>query len=62
MDLFFYHAGFRPRYEVALDQRWVRVILSEGTAQSYYAVASSLVVGLNAEEIVDIFLLDVLFL
>lgn len=51
-----------PRYEIASDEQWVRVVLSGETADFYYTVATKLLVGLKAGSLTDIFLLDVLFL
>lgn len=57
-----YSLNVIPKYEIALSQQWIRIILDRENADSYYEVASNLVVGLKMETITDIYLLDVAFL
>mgnify|MGYP001771094166 CR=1 FL=1 len=53
--------GLTPMYEVASNREWVRVILNNEISDSYYEVASGLIVGLKSQAITEIFLLDVAF-
>jgi hypothetical protein len=50
-----------PRYEIASDEQWVRIVLNEESAESYYEVASALVIGLKGGAITDIYLFNVVF-
>lgn len=57
-----YAFGFRPKYEIAANQDWVRVVLGGGHSELYYEVASNLVLGLKNEMITDMYLLNIKFL
>jgi hypothetical protein len=54
--------GFRPKYEIASNQQWVRVVLSGGNPEHYYEIASNLIVGLRNKIITDMYLLNIVFL
>jgi hypothetical protein len=51
-----------PKYEIAPNQSWVRVVLREVDSDEHYEVASTLVIGLKGKTITDIYLLNVAFL
>lgn len=50
-----------PKYEVASDRRWVRIVLADQGAHSYCEVARNLVVGLKEGRITCIYLFYVKF-
>jgi hypothetical protein len=50
-----------PKYEVASDDRWVRIVLADESADSYFEVACNFVVGLKEGRITCIYLFDVTF-
>lgn len=51
-----------PRYEIAENQEWIRVVLDEVKSPFHYEVANNLVVGLKDESLIDIFLLNVVLM
>ncbi len=57
-----YSLNLTPRYEIASNQEWVRIVLTDEEKATYYEVAEDLVVGLEERMIADIFLLGVTFL
>jgi len=57
-----YSLNFTPRYEIASNQEWVRIVLNDEKNAAYYEVAEGLVIGLKEQMITDIFLLGVAFL
>jgi hypothetical protein len=57
-----YSLNLTPRYEIASNQEWIRIVLNDGKEVVYYEVAEDLVVGLREQMITDIFLRGVTFL
>jgi hypothetical protein len=57
-----YSLNLTPRYEIASNQDWVRIVLNDEEETTYYEVAEDLVIGLREQMITDIFLLGVTFL
>lgn len=57
-----YSLNLTPRYEIASNQEWVRIMLNDEKKATYYEVAEDLVIGLREQMITDIFLLGVTFL
>lgn len=51
-----------PKYEIASDQQWIRIVFSEASSDFHYKVASNIVVGLKNGVIMDMYLLGVVFL
>jgi hypothetical protein len=56
-----YSLNIEPKYEIAPTRQWVRVIFSESYMNSYYEIASNMIVGLREAIITDIYLLNVEF-
>lgn len=54
-----YSLGLIPKYEVASNKEWVRVLLSDEIPDAHYEVASDLVIGLKNGMITEFFLLQV---
>jgi len=57
-----YSLNLIPRYEIASNQEWVRIVLNGEKKAAYYEVAEGLVIGLREQIITDIFLRGVTFL
>lgn len=57
-----YVLDFTPKYEIASDHKWLRLVLSDDDSEAHYEVASGLIAGMKEGMITEIFLLDLLFL